>query len=83
MWKFWKIKQEKKPWPLPETDYDGHELWARAFPKPRPLSQDELRYYNYLQNSLEPMCNYMYQSATRSVMSSLYGYRALIPWMEF
>lgn len=37
--------------PLEETDYEGNDLWTRAFPKPRPLTQNEKMYYAYLQGA--------------------------------
>jgi hypothetical protein len=34
---FWQSKpkvQTQGSWPTPETDYEGNELWAKAFSKP-------------------------------------------------
>jgi hypothetical protein len=31
-------------WPLPETDYEGNDIWALNFPKPQPMIPAEIEW---------------------------------------
>ena len=44
--------------PLAETDFEGNDLWARAFSKPKPLTDYERYIFQAFANSTDQMARH-------------------------